>query len=368
MKRVLFWSESFWPYIGGVEVLGEHLLLALQRRGYRFAVVTQRHAPTHPALEQYRDIPIHRFPFSEVIVSKDLRRVRDLRAQVLELKRAFRPDLVLVYYTAAEGFFQLHTSAAAPAPLLVTLHGAHPAEELARSTGRGELLRTADWVATCSRAVRDHLVAHIPEIAPRTSAIPNALEVPTLRPAPLSFDPPRLLCIGRQTAEKGFDVALAAFPSVLARFPHARLVLAGDGRCHAALLAQAAALSLGAVVEFLDPVHPSRVPALINSATALLVPSRSYEGFSLVALQAAQMGRPVVATRIGGLPEVVEDGRTGALVAPDDPAALARAIISILEAPDRAARMGAAAAARARTQFRWEDHVDAYDALIRRLI
>jgi glycosyltransferase involved in cell wall biosynthesis len=92
------------------------------------------------------------------------------------------------------------------------------------------------------------------------------------------------------------------------------------------------------------------------------------EGFGLVALQAAQMGRPVVATRVGGVSEVVAHEESGLLVEPDDATSLAHAIESLLEDPERAKRMGRAARLRARMLFGWERHVDAYDELLQRLV
>jgi glycosyltransferase involved in cell wall biosynthesis len=92
---------------------------------------------------------------------------------------------------------------------------------------------------------------------------------------------------------------------------------------------------------------------LLNDVTLVLVPSR-YEAFGLTALEAAQMARPVVATRVGGLPEVVVDGKTGLLVEPDDPVALARAIVTLLQDRGRAERLGRAARERARHAFSLE--------------
>ena len=109
------------------------------------------------------------------------------------------------------------------------------------------------------------------------------------------------------------------------------------------------------------------MPALLNSATVVLVPSRIGEGFGLVALEAALMARPVVASQFGALPEVVVDGETGLLVERDDPAALAAAITTLLEHPETATAMGQAGRRRAQTLFGLGPHVDAFDALYRRI-
>ena len=96
-------------------------------------------------------------------------------------------------------------------------------------------------------------------------------------------------------------------------------------------------------VDFLGLLDDDAMLAEIAAASVVLVPSRIIEGFALVALEAAHLGRPVVATDVGGLSETVIDGVTGLLVPPEDADALATAVDRLLAAPDRAATMGTAA-------------------------
>jgi len=98
----------------------------------------------------------------------------------------------------------------------------------------------------------------------------------------------------------------------------------------------------------------------------LLMPSR-WEGLPNVALQAGMMARPVVGSRVGGLPEIIEHQRTGLLVQPEDADALATAVMFLLNNPETAMRAGRAACARIQKEFGWERYVDAYDALYRKL-
>ena len=117
-------------------------------------------------------------------------------------------------------------------------------------------------------------------------------------------------------------------------------------------------------MRFTGWIAPDDVPHLINAHTLVVMPSR-YEPFGLVALQAGQMGRPLVASRIPGLSEVVRDGETGVLCAMDDAPAFAAAIVSLIEQPAAAAHMGQRAHAHVQTAFRWDDHVAAYETLFR---
>jgi len=152
---------------------------------------------------------------------------------------------------------------------------------------------------------------------------------------------------------------------VRARLPTARLIIAGDGELRGDLERRAAALGVADAVELTGWVQPCDVPALLNRASVVVVPSRC-EPFGLVALEAGQMARPVVAFRVGGLPEIVADGRTGLLVDEGNSAALAAAILRLLLNPGEAAEMGRRARERAKT-FSAVRYADAFVALYRRL-
>jgi glycogen(starch) synthase len=229
-----------------------------------------------------------------------------------------------------------------------------------------QTLRAANWVTGCSTAILDRGLNLAPEIAPRSSIIYNGIDVPAVAPAPLAFDPPRLFCVGRLAPEKGFDLALAALPSILARFAKARLVIVGDGPLRYALRHQTQELGIDGAVDFTGWVTPGNIPDLLNTATMLLMPSR-HDSLPMAALEAALMGRPIVASRVGGLPEVVAHEQTGLLVESENSAAIADAVVSLLEEPQKASQFGLAGRERARELFSWNHHVNAYDALYRKL-
>lgn len=287
--------------------------------------------------------------------------------RVAKLKRAFDPDLVHVNSYGRSILFYMNTATTSPAPLLLTLHQALPNQPVGTDTLLGHALHSAQWITACSKTVLDHARQLVPNITPRSSLIHNALEIPHLHPDPISFNPPRLLCLGRLVANKGFDLALAAFGRVMEHFPGIRLVIAGDGPERKRLAQQIVELGISDRVELTGLVTPDAVPALLNAVTLVVIPSRT-EGFGLVALEAALMARPVVATCVGGLPEVVENQTTGLLVKKESPKALANAIEHLLSHPDAAASMGSAARSRAMNRFNWDQLVDGYDGLYRRLI
>ena len=147
------------------------------------------------------------------------------------------------------------------------------------------------------------------------------------------------------SSTKGVDVLLDAWPVVLAQVPRAELVIAGDGTMDAALRRRVSRLGISRSVEFVGHVPPVRLRQILDDSWCLALPSRS-EGLPRVVLEAMGRGRPVVASAVGGLPEVVDEGTTGHLVPAGRPEPLAQAIVTLLHDPERAAKMGAEGRAR----------------------
>jgi glycogen(starch) synthase len=369
--RILFWSELFWPYVGGAEVLGAQLLGGLARRGYEFAVVTSHDHLELPDEVDYHGIPVYRFPFRSALATGNIGQLMEAREKITRLKRVWAPELIHINAVGPSALFQLQTAEAYRARVLVTLHTLHGELENAQSGGRDTLLtktlKAATWVTCVSAAVLHDALKQMPEIAASSSIIYNGLDDPDVAVKPPPFDAQRLLCVGRLVHDKGFDVALIAFSKLLGRFPQARLIIAGDGPMRPALQEQASKLGLKDHIEFIGWVAPERVPELINTATLVVMPSRC-EGLPLVGIQAAQMARPVVATRVGGIPELFLDQRTGFLVEKEDAGSLARAIAFLLDHPSFACEIGAAARRRAREIFSLDRCIDAYHALYGKLL
>ena len=184
--------------------------------------------------------------------------------------------------------------------------------------------------------------------------VPNAVVDPTIRrgavePRPEGVpDGPFVLSLGQLDVHKGHRVLVAAWPEVVRARPGARLVLVGDGPCRTDLESQARALGVTPSVSFAG--FRAAAGAFVAACTMLVQPSLT-EGMPNAVMEAMAAGKPVVASGVGGIPELVLDGETGVLVPAGDPRALAAAIVALLDDPGRAARLGGAGAARVRAQF-----------------
>jgi glycosyltransferase involved in cell wall biosynthesis len=170
--------------------------------------------------------------------------------------------------------------------------------------------------------------------------------------------------LGAFTPEKGQDIALEAFRLLVKRLPKARLLLAGEGPT----------LRTPAITRLLDELGDAvglcgEIENLAEFFPALdlfVMPSKS-EGLGSSAIMAMSYGLPVVASRVGGLPEIVEEARTGWLIEPASPSALAEAIMSAAGNPARLKQFGLNGRERAR-QFSFDIKVDRTEALYRRLL
>ena len=159
---------------------------------------------------------------------------------------------------------------------------------------------------------------------------------------------PRFLCIGRLIPIKGHVVLLRAFRRVLDERPDARLDIAGRGVLEHGLKDLSRELRLTGSVRFLGHVTPVR--RAIEESLAVVVPSLG-EGFGMVALEAMERARPVIAASIGGLDDLVRDGEPGLLVAPGNAEQLADAMLRLANAPEWAGSMGREARVRAVERF-----------------
>jgi glycosyltransferase involved in cell wall biosynthesis len=190
--------------------------------------------------------------------------------------------------------------------------------------------------------------------SPPSDELPAAREH-ILRELGLAESYPLLVHVGLLKARKGHDILLRAVQDLANQFPRFSLLVVGEGEFRADLEALARRLQIGTAVRFLG--YRTDVSRFIGAADILILPTRN-EGFPWVLAEAMSLAKPVVASRVGGIPELVEDGRTGFLVPPDDPAALKTAIIDLAQNPDVARRFGLAGQNRIRECFSLERMID----------
>jgi glycosyltransferase involved in cell wall biosynthesis len=289
--------------------------------------------------------------------------VRDGLA-VLRLRQILsrdQPDVVHAHGLRAGALAALALSLAlrpgrAALPLVVTVHNAPPSTGASATIYQGLqflVARTAAVVLCVSDDLEDRMRragardvrrALVPPWAPDDPATPTAVTSPDDIRRELGADGrPLILAAGRLAPQKGFGSLIQAASGWQDLSPQPLLAIAGAGPLQAELAAAAAPLASSVVLLG----QRADVPSLLAAADLFVLPSH-WEGQSLILQEALQAGRPIVATRAGGTPDLTgEDGAL--LVPPDDPAALTAAVRQVLTDPARAARLAGAARDRART-------------------
>jgi glycosyltransferase involved in cell wall biosynthesis len=220
-------------------------------------------------------------------------------------------------------------------------------------------VRNADTVIAVSRAVADRVPGA------EAVVIHPGIELPE----ETSLEQPATGRIvgtaSRLVPAKGIEYLLRAVASLRAELPDLRLEIAGEGPARTSLEKEAQALGLGESVAFLG--WQEDLQPVFRRWSVFALPSLE-ESFLLAALEAMAAGLPVVATAVGGTPEVIEDGRTGWLIPPADVGALTERLRALLLDPDECRRMGAAARARVQEQFSAQQMAAAVAAIYDRLL
>ena len=360
----ILWVSAFHEGLHGVRGVVRGLAAALSADHHETAVVTRRPKHLGRRLHRVREPPaglgvwrVTLRPLSAV--GPSVRALPSLLRSCVELRRvvrAERPQVVHVHGMRtldATGSFAAHVlllRRLARCPLVLHFHG-RPTARTAPSRLDRRAMAEAALVLAPSEDVRTFLEEAFGPTAARTVVFPSGCDPEEFSPA-AATDGDSLLAVGRLVPRKGFEVLLDAFARLAPGRPHLRLRLAGDGEERVALEAQATTAGLAERVEFLGALEPTALRERYRRASAVVCPSRE-DFFPLVILEAMSSGCPVVASRVGAIPSVIEHGVTGLLVPPGDAAALAQALAACLE--DAAARraMGARARAVVCARYSW---------------
>ena len=343
-------------------------LKRLVARGIQVEVVVPHNAGLRP-YEVLDGVRVHRFrymPFAQWErvaynpggLSYSLRFSRVAQAQLPLFLTAFalktimvaqRCDLIHAHWVLS-GLIALGSRTVTRRPYVLTLHGSDVLVGLKVGGPVKWISKVIAHQAAASlcvsqalqRVVRNEL--QMEEI----TVLRNGVDVGVYRPMNRHEQRARLglpkeasviLSVGNLVPLKGYGYLVDALPQIIASHPETIIVLIGDGEERLRLRERAGEFGLSGRLWFPGYLPPAEIPAWINAADVFVLPSLS-EGLGVVILEAMACGRPVVATRVGGIPEIVEDGRTGFLVAPQQPDQLAERINLLLDDPDLSHRMG----------------------------
>jgi glycosyltransferase involved in cell wall biosynthesis len=316
--RILLISSSFSPVLGGLQTVVYQLAAGLVQEGHAVQVVTNRYPRSLPRNEKLDNVPVHRSLFLTPSLDQLKRKRPDLFLasfwfypialfELDRILRRIRPEIVNVHYPLNQIPFILALRQRYHFRLVVSLHGDEILPWISEHQDNRPLrsiLHQADAITTCSNWLLGQAVSWEPAIQTKATVIHNGVNLERfLEHTAYQHPRPYFFAFGRLSHQKGFDLLLDAFALLATQFPKIDLILAGDGEERDSLLTQTNQVGLEKRVHFFGRAAPDEVVNLLNGCSFMVIPSR-WEPFGIVALEGIASGKPILATNVGGLPEL----------------------------------------------------------------
>ncbi|MBA2293060.1 MAG: glycosyltransferase [Gemmatimonadales bacterium] len=341
--------------VGGAEQLVLQLIPAMAAHGYRGRVICLRRGGALEPAFRRAGIDVDTLPRGErggagMLALKLSRHLRQRRPVILHTHN----NSPLLVGAAARKLAHV-------ACHVHTKHGASTPSSLPARLGTRWAARRVDQIAVVSAATHRDAV-EVDGFPPDHVTVLRNGVARVERAAPRAEPTWSAICVGRLESVKGHRYLIDAVPLIVARHPGFRLAVVGDGSERESLRAQVRALGVEQSVEFLG--MRDDVQHLLPCAGMFILPSIS-EGVSLTLLEAMAAALPIVATAVGGTPEVVADRQSALLVAPADPPALAQAVVAFLNAPQLARELAQSARQRFDAEFSLEQMAAGYSDIYR---
>jgi glycosyltransferase involved in cell wall biosynthesis len=284
--------------------------------------------------------------------------------RVMALARQWHPDVIFAHHSCVNGWVAMRIAANLGVPFFCQDHALWEISACKEHPKRRRMLNSIASHASAMLVVSRRMAADLRRVAPTAhiEMLYNGANLPPPAPQPTCScpRPPVIFSAGMLIPYKAFDILLQAWAIVRARFPEARLRIAGEGPERDRLLALRENLGLEESVELLGCLPQSAVQAEMAAARAFVLASW-HETFGVVLIEAAAVGTPVVWANNAGAADILEDGIHGLAIAPHSAESAASAILRLLSNPGEAASMGAAASRLVRERMTW-------DAVARRAI
>jgi phosphatidylinositol alpha-1,6-mannosyltransferase len=356
--RLLVITPDFPPARGGIQLVVQRIAAGVK------AFETRVVAPDSPGAARFdreSGVSIRRVSGTERLRGA---RSAALNAAAVSHALRFRPDVTL----------SAHLIVSPAAATISRLLGTRTcqyfyAEEIAAKPRLAAFAADHANQSIALSAYTAGLIAGTGARPPSVRLIPPGVDIPG-DPQPQVLDRPTFLTIARlEERYKGHDVMIRALPLVLAKVPDAQWIVIGEGSLRPGLEALARSYGVADSISFLGAVPNEQRNAWLRRADLLAMPSRlpaggfAGEGFGIVYLEANAYGKPVVAGGVGGALDAVLDEQTGLLVDPNDPLAVAEAIVRLLLDRELAGRLGRRGAERA-SQFAWPLIVERVEAAL----
>ena len=398
MTRILHILDHSLPAHSGYTFRTRALMKAQLAKGWDVAGVTGvRHPVPGPDVETVDGLTFYRTPPIAAVPSpiREWREIGALARAVEDRARAWRPDLLHAHSPVLDAMAALRAGRRLGIPVLYEIRAFWEDAAVGNGTGREgsaryhltrrletHAVKAADAVAVICEGLRTDLIARGVDPA-KIIVSPNGVDLDLFGDPPprddalaaglgLGADDAVIGFIGSFYDYEGIDDLIAAMPALVAARGDARLLLVGGGPMEAALKAQAAASPVAERIHFVGRVPHEEVERYYSLIDILAYPRKKMRLTDLVTplkpLEAMAQGKLVAASDVGGHRELIEDGVTGTLFAPDDPAAIAAALVGLLSARAEWDERRRTARRFVETHRNWSSNILRYEPVYQRLL
>ena len=282
-------------------------------------------------------------------------------------------DIVNIHYPLSNGVYFALLRELLRFKLVISVHGADllpkgiPEDRYPKPLQL--LMNSADWLIAPSQSTLDAVLTKFPRLKPKATAIHNAVDMNEFEPSgPGELQQGQyVLCVALHQPRKAIDVLIKAFKIFSQTHSEVELWLAGDGPLRGQLEDLVQQLRLNERVKFLGLQDRTSVRKLLRQCRFVVLPSRA-EPFGIAILEALASRKPVVASAVGGIPEIIEDGKNGILVEPENPQALSDAMTTVWNDRELAERLASAGYATVKQHFQWDAAAARYEATFMKLL
>ncbi len=358
-QAVLVFSTAYFPFVGGAEVAIREVARRLSPK-FDFFIITSRFKRNLPKIEKVKEGTIVRLGFGNI------------------LDKYFLPVLGVLWALRKEGMlFGLDISAGSFAPaflkflfpkrfFVLNIQYGYGDERLAK--GRAGLIGTAfrfmlsqaDAVASISNYLLD--TAKDYGYKGHSAIIPNGIDLKNFQISNFQKKQKTIITTSRLVIKNGVDILIEAIAVVKEKVPDIKCLILGEGPEEASLKNLATELNISQNIKFLGTIGQEKIPRYLAESNIFVRPSRS-EGLGISFLEAIAAGLPIIAPPVGGIPDIIEDGKTGLFCNPEDPKDLAEKIMNLLENEPLAKSIVENGQKMIKEKFLWEKISENYENL-----
>lgn len=343
--KIAIIASDYAPTIGGVQTAVRHIARNATARGHSVIILSSLPSRDVPAQETVDGVPVYRFNWGrQPLWSLPIRAVQTL-VGMARVIRAFKPDLVYVHFLTINALYVLLLHYVLRFRLVSSARGNDiqgiPLRSRLQRWMLPRLFARSNAILFCSSYVQRDAVSYLRHISPRTyvGVVGDGFDPDEFRaPRPYAYPAPYILAMGRLVHKKGFDLLIRTFAQIATEFPRVHLLIAGDGEERAALERLIDELRMRERITLLGFADRTTSLALFWGCEFFVLSSR-LEPFGIVVAEAMAAGKAVLATKSGGVMDLVQEGVNGLLVEPEVNA-LADGMRRLLAHPDETRAMG----------------------------